>query len=895
MSFGAAQWLLAVPLLWVAAWVFPRLELRRPLRAVACGVLVLVLADLQMLSRHPGLDLWVLLDRSDSAAEAVAAGLPEWRAILDKEAGSQDRLHWVEFGAEPVISHDRPADRFEGHTDQSRIGLALRAALSAMDPKRAHRVVVLGDGYGTDGLQDLAPAFTAAGVPIDLRLWMPQLGPDVSVRSLVVPDQVQEGEPVLIEAQLQGNRRGKVAFELRRDDQVVHQGEVELDERGAQVRLVDRPTRAGAHRYTLRLRGPADAVPGNDLQSRWVQVEGGARVLLVTAYRQGPVAQVLSKAGFSVEEITEPSRAQVGRLAGARALIIEDVPAHQLPREFLAAVPFWVQEQGGALWMLGGRHAFGSGGYFESALDPLLPVSMELKQEHRKLAVALAIVLDRSGSMGAQVEAGGRVLTKMDLANDGAARAVELLGDRDQVVVLAVDSEAHLMVPRVALSSARDDVLDSLRRINSMGGGIYVYEGLAAAYKELEAAEVGRRHIILFSDAADSEEPGAYKALLKEMTAAGVTVSVIGLGSKTDTDGALLQDIAERGQGRIFFTESAAELPALFAQETVAVARSVFVTEPAGVAETAGWLEISPRALHWPSIVDAYNLSYARPQATVAARTRDEEAAPLVAFWSRGRGRVAAVCFPMAGEGSEQVRGWDGYGDFTASLVRWLVGEGQPQGVALRRRVQGDTLIVELLHDETWDEVVGRQAPRIAVAGGQGEPVHEATWQRMGPGRWSTVLELPSQGYLRGAVQVGAATLSLGPVSAEGDLEWRRDASAKAELQALSAATGGEQRTRLADVFRAPRPPRSVSLAGPLLILWLLLFVAEALLMQTGFRRIEWAWPRWSGPRRAPRPAAPPAASVAEPEAKVEGPAPTEQELEAQRRRRRLARAKRGR
>lgn len=77
--------------------------------------------------------------------------------------------------------------------------------------------------------------------------------------------------------------------------------------------------------------------------------------------------------------------------------------------------------------MIGGKYSFASGGYFGSPVEPLLPVSMELKQEHRKLAVALAIVMDRSGSMGMSVS--GTSLQKMDLANEGAARAIELLGN----------------------------------------------------------------------------------------------------------------------------------------------------------------------------------------------------------------------------------------------------------------------------------------------------------------------------------------------------------------------------------------------------------------------------------------------------------------------------------
>ena len=89
--------------------------------------------------------------------------------------------------------------------------------------------------------------------------------------------------------------------------------------------------------------------------------------------------------------------------------------------------------------MLDGKYSFGSGGYFRSAVDELLPVSMELRQDHRKLAVAMAIVMDRSGSMSAGVPGTG---TKMDLANTGATAAIELLGEQAKESAVAIHSGA---------------------------------------------------------------------------------------------------------------------------------------------------------------------------------------------------------------------------------------------------------------------------------------------------------------------------------------------------------------------------------------------------------------------------------------------------------------------
>jgi uncharacterized membrane protein len=103
----------------------------------------------------------------------------------------------------------------------------------------------------------------------------------------------------------------------------------------------------------------------------------------------------------------------------------------------------WVTKAGAGLMMTGGKNAYGPGGYFKSPLEPIMPVSMELRREHRKLSLAIAVALDRSGSMGAPVGFGK---TKMDLANLATVEVLDMLSAMDQFGVLAVDSSAHLIV-----------------------------------------------------------------------------------------------------------------------------------------------------------------------------------------------------------------------------------------------------------------------------------------------------------------------------------------------------------------------------------------------------------------------------------------------------------------
>ena len=251
--------------------------------------------------------------------------------------------------------------------------------------------------------------------------------------------------------------------------------------------------------------------------------------------------------------------------------------------------------------------------------------------------------------------------------------------------VYAVDSEPHVVAPLATVGPNRATIDETVRAITSGGGGIYVYQALKAAWADLSKVRGARRHVILFADAADAEEPGDYVKLLAEMREARATVTVIGLGTERDSDANFLKDVAERGGGRIFFCDDAMALPAVFAQETVAVARAMFVDETTGVKPTPGWLELAARPLEWLDAVDGYNLTYLREGATAAAVSGDRYAAPLVAYWNRGAGRVATVTFPVAGEFSERSRGWAASAEFVRSLAGWLGGGEAP---AFARKVQ---------------------------------------------------------------------------------------------------------------------------------------------------------------------------------------------------------------
>ncbi len=843
IRFIAPQWFLLLPALAIAGWYWRGLHLERPLRMACLLLAVLLLAEPRVRQQGDGLDLWVLVDQSDSGWEDLAPRLAEMETILEKSRASDDRIFYVDFADEAVtrgalLRSGAAATEYAGKRSATRLASAISHTLAQMPADRAARILAITDGFSTEPLDRASEKLLEKGVALDLRLPPRFDAEDYSVAAFRLPRRVQAREGLLAEVVVRGGSDATVPLEILRDGKPIGTRKIEVRGGKGRVRFADRLAGAGAHRYAVRILPERDAIAGNNSAEQWVEVQGGGRIVLVTAYTEPPLATALRGQGLEVDVVSDLATAHVGLLSGAKAVILDNVPAYKLDPGFMKGLEFFVTAQGGGLAMTGGKFSFASGGWFGSSLESLLPVSMELKQEHRKLAVAMAIVMDRSGSMA--MTAPGTNETKMALADEGAARAIELLGDNDLVALIPVDSAAHpLSDAPVAVGPNRAKLVAAARSVVSEGGGIFCYTGLVKAWELLKKTPVGQRHVILFADAADAEEPGEYQALLAEMVKEKCTVSVIGLGSEQDPDAEFLKDIAKRGNGRIFFNADAKELPALFEMETATIARSAFLDEPVAVKGTPGWSEIAASPIDWLPHVDGYNLTYLKPHASQAAVSGDEYAAPLVAFGRRGTGRVAAVMFPLGGDFSELTRAWDGYGGMVQSLTRWLAGPPLPPGVGMQSRVDGTQVRLDLFYDDSWADRVASDAPELTVSRGPGGAATVIPWERLAPGHYAAGVDAADVEYVRGAIRLGDTALAVGPINVASNPEWAFDRGRVEEVLAVSSRSGGVERVDLSDIWKTPRPSAWRGIHRWLLPLLVVTILLEALATQVG-----WIWPR---------------------------------------------------
>ncbi len=844
MNFATPAWLLLVPALLLLGWQWPRLELRRPLRVLCLLLLALALADLRWRLYEPGIDLWVLVDRSDSAAPLLGPRLNEWEGLLRQSMGHNDRLYFIDFGDDAVVRPEDLSTVSEVATGETRVANALRLAVSRHDPSRATRALLLSDGYPTEPLGDIGELLAHADIPLDMRLVALGTGTDFEVTELDAPNRTPAGEPFVLDMHLRvdGVANATVPYDLERDGKVIATGTANFQNGLARVRLTDRIDQAGSVHYTARVLPENDPVPGNNMAETWVEAVAAPRVLLISAYPDDPVAAALTAHGVQVDLETNPTTLNEDRLSGARAVIINNVTASNIPADFLKAIEFFVDQQGGGLLMLGGKNSFGTGGYYQSRLDDLLPVSQEQRDEKRKLRVAMSIVLDRSGSMRASVPSNGGTREKIELADAGTAEAMRQLGASNVVSVFAVDTQAWEIVPQSTADPDRDVKIQNVLGIASQGGGIVVPIGLQAAWNNLQQTDIGEKHIILFADANDAlqQNEGTFD-IVQNITNGNGTISVIGLGHDTDSGADFLRKVAAAGNGRIFFSDDANDLPAIFTQDTVAVARASFLTDATPLLSTAGWMELAAKNLAWLPSVDAYNVCYLKPKATQAALSGDDNAAPLVAFWQHQSGRTAAVMFPLAGNYSDTARAWPGYGDFITTLTRWLMGNETPEGLGVRARLDGDQLVLDLFYDQQLDADLAKDFPTAVYTQNGQDGAQQMTWERLEPGHFQAQVRLKPGKPAIGAVQAGPYSLPFGPLAPGLDLEWLRDPAGPRSLRALVAGSGGKELTELPEAWRDLGRQYYRSLRPWILTLLALAVLAEALATRVDVLK-SWSW-----------------------------------------------------
>jgi uncharacterized membrane protein len=872
-----AALLLLLPLVALAGWDARRLAAQGAQRQHLSGAgarlaltscLVLVLAGPRCAPPGATGPTIFVLDRSASiSAGAWSAALARLDR-LRRDAGP-GKAGLVVFDAAPevVVAPGapwelpfplRPAPAPEGSDPAA----ALRTALALLPERAAGQVVMLTDGRATAGdLERAAAEARGRGVRVHV-VALDERRRDPAVLSIALPSgDLRPGATLAGRVALDGGdaaRAGRLTVDVggrRVLDQEVALPPGRPD--GAPPlevpfsHALDPARDRGALTVTARL---VVAGPDGDLTNNEARVDamvGDAPHVLVLASapsEAAPLARVLKAEGMLVD--LRDLGALPGRepdLDGQDLVILVNAPAiasdgttRTMPARFVHDMRRWVS-RGGGLLVVGGDRAFNAGGYARAGLGEILPVELNPKDKSVDSTATVVIVLDRSGSMAVPASPGK---TKISLADEGAVASLRMLRSFDSVAVMSVDEVVHWNVPMRVVGDGQG-MAPQVLAVNAGGGGIFIYTSLVAAHEALARVTTPLRHVILFSDAADAEEPTARapvpgasptaEGLAANMHTEGITTSVIGIGRETDKDTAFLRRLAAAGGGRFHITNDAAELKSLFVQETQQLLENALREKPFHARAVRRHAVLDGVAVASAPELRGYVRLEARKTAEVALEGPKHD--PLLALWRYGLGEVAVFASDAGPRWAAPWLGWKGYDRLWTQLARFALRRHEGDDAAVDVRFAGSEARVTLARHTADGLARGASAhatlTEIREGGVAAEPAELALVARE-PGTWEATAATRPGGRYRltfddGEGHPAGSRWFAAPPSGERT----RSGADRALLGEVARKTGGtlDPDTVAPPPGRAPGEPRP--LAPWLLALGALLAPADAWLRRT--------------------------------------------------------------
>ncbi len=697
----AAEWLLARRRSGVSRRQF---RVATALRVAVALALVAALLDLSVV--RPGRDVAVMLlvDASDSLGVAGQADAVTWaREALDgmpDDARAGVALFGGDARLETIVQSEARLGQPAVQIDPSRTDLAgaLRLAAAVLPSDARRRVVLVSDGRATHGdVVAEAQRLTDAGVEVDVHTVARASGPDTAVAAIDSPGRARQGESITVTATVTADRAGPALVTLLDGSEVLQEQAVDLVAGPNTVSFSVVADEPGLARYQVRVTTASDSVAENDVGYAAVQVEGPPRVLVLEG-RPGAgagLASALTAGAMTVDVVDSTAIPPVDALIGYSSIVLVDVDAATLAPDQVSALSLATRDLGRGLVSIGGTQSYALGGYLGSELEQILPVVSDILDPQRRQSVAEVLAIDTSGSMGAchcaegsngMPAAGNRSMggiNKTDISRAGAARAIEALSERDEIGVLAIDTDESWVIDLQQLP-AEDVVTSGLRTLHPTGDGTDLTRSLTTAAEALRESNAALKHIILFTDGFT--DPSALTALADQaggLLEEGITVSVLATGEGSAAE---LEAIAQAGGGRFYPGRNLEEIPQIMQQEATIASRDFvnegeFLPTITSSAEVVAGLEATPP-------LGGYIAATAKPQATTHLRIGPDQD-PLLVSWNVGLGRATSWTSDGGERWSAGWASWEGYVDFWTRVVKDTFPRDQGQGGVTAEVVDG--------------------------------------------------------------------------------------------------------------------------------------------------------------------------------------------------------------
>lgn len=579
-------------------------------------------------------------------------------------------------------------DKFRGGTKLASSMLASRFLFPA---GKAKRIIAFTDGIETDGeLPAALSQLKRDGVDVLASRLQGVSKAEAAVSSFTcAATEAYRGEMLRFDTLVSANSDMSAKLRIANNAVVLKEFNLEL-KRGVTTRVpFEFPAREElGQTWSAELIPERDNFPLNNTSSCAVKVKGGLKVLALHLKPQmmKPFAKAMKEQDVDVELRGKAGLpASVSEMSAFDAIMLADFPATAMTPAQMEALKSYVRDFGGGLLMTGSENSFGLGGYYKTPVEDVLPLVSRYEKEKEQPSMSMVLVIDKSGSMSGEPVA---------LAREAAKAAVDLIGPRDYIGVVAFDGEPYKICDMLPGSSSAEasSAIDSI----AAGGGTNMHPAMQLGKEMLSSTPSKIRHMVILTDGQSL--PGDFLGLATEMSDLSMTVSTVALGS---ADRELLSRIADIGRGRYYETTDAASIPRIFAKETIEASRTAIKEEPFNAVKAA-----SPDFLDGVDFTSAPPLlGYVMARARPGARTQllAESGDPLLATARFGLGSSAAFTSDATPQWASEWIDWRGFGKFWSQLVRAIARSSDSSGlsIAALHRKPLETKLALRASDET--------------------------------------------------------------------------------------------------------------------------------------------------------------------------------------------------
>lgn len=755
---GALGVLLVLPLLLfalgrsLADLPWPQRVLSLILRLSFLGLLGLALANPVRSESSTRVCTVLLLDVSDSVTDE---SLTDARREIERVIAAkrpEDLVRLVTFAARPravevfkdeklalpevaELRHRAAGKAQASESASTNIQAALELAYGLFPPGYLKRELLLSDGVETDGdLLSEANRANAFGVHLSAIPFRRPPPSEVSVVRLSLPQKVDIGQTFPVTAEVYASRESDARLRLFQGEALngldgvrdvkLHPGRNEIEFKSV-VRV------GGDVTYALELepRGP-DKFKENNSYRATLEVPSRPLVLYVDGHpeRASYLSNALSAQQFDVD-VRGPSAfpGSLGELERFDFVVLSDTPKEAFGAGSEELVERYVRDLGGGFLFAGGPAGYGLGGWAHSTIERLLPVRMDAEHRKEMPGVAMALVIDRSGSMTG---------LSMEMAKAACSATVSTLQGDDLVEVIAFDAEPQRYV-KLQPVRYRSRIQGDIQRIQP-GGGTEIFPALDMAYQDLSVVQARKKHVVLLTDGQAPVQ--GIRELVQAMIAESITVTTVGLGPEANAE--LLRSIADSGGGRFHAVPDPNSLPKIFTRETELVAQQAaveewFPVEQVGNADFLKGISVSSAPL-----LHGYVSTELKP-APAQLILQSDRGEPILARWRAGLGWALAWTSDVKNGWAVEWLRWPNFGRFWGQLVREHMRVKRRREVDMKTDVDGshvtatvDAFTPDERFDNEWtSKLIVRQM------GSKAEP-REVPLRQVAPGRYAADFEL---------------------------------------------------------------------------------------------------------------------------------------------------------